>query len=393
MLRRPRARPRFPVSCKAMRPVTVTIALLISASAVFASDQRDFSGSWRLNASRSDIRAPYALPDGFLKVAQSPTALKVAAGANESAALAEVIYPLGGKSQKSTVGEFTLNVVTKWEGDALLANTIVSGRAGYSAAERWERSRDGSRLTITRTLQKSDGESESMLIYENTTAITSAQGAAPLLNVPQPGPGHESAPPAANPDDYVIAPGTRILLSLTNAVNTKRSAPGDRVYLTTAVPVFVKGQLVIPQGSYVTGSITESSRAGKVKGKAALNFRFETLTLPNGVSRDFRSRAGSVDTQGSLDRNEGRIKGDSNKGGDARTVATTTAAGAGIGTIAGAATGHYGMGIGIGSAAGAAAGLATILGSRGPDIVIPPGTTMELVLDREIRFSPLEVLR
>jgi len=92
-----------------------------------------------------------------------------------------------------------------------------------------------------------------------------------------------------------------------------------------------------------------------------------------------------------LDRSEGKIKGEGNKGGDARTVGQTTAAGAGIGTLAGAAAGHVGMGAGIGAAAGAAAGLAGVLGSRGPDVVLPAGTTVELVLDRELRFTAAEL--
>jgi len=45
------------------------------------------------------------------------------------------------------------------------------------------------------------------------------------------------------------------------------------------------------------------------------------------------------------------------------------------------------LGAGIGAAAGAAAGLAGILSSRGAEVVLPPGTTMELVLDRDLRFS------
>ena len=121
-------------------------------------------------------------------------------------------------------------------------------------------------------------------------------------------------PANTDPGDYTLEPGTRILLRLTNAVNTKHSAPGDHIYLQTAAPVFWLGHVVIPQGSYVTGSVTESQRAGRVKGKASLNFRFETLTLPNGRGRDFRSRAGSVDTQGNLDREEGRITADGTKG-------------------------------------------------------------------------------
>jgi hypothetical protein len=37
--------------------------------------------------------------------------------------------------------------------------------------------------------------------------------------------------------------------------------------------------------------------------------------------------------------------------------------------------------------AGAAAGLAGILLSRGPEVVLPAGTTMEMVLDRDLRFT------
>jgi len=193
-----------------------------------------------------------------------------------------------------------------------------------------------------------------------------------------------NGPPEAS---YAIASGTHLLLRLTNAVNTKSAVVGDRVYLQTAAPVFLGGRLVIPVGSYVTGMVTESDRAGRVKGKASLNLQFESLTLPNGVVRDVRSRAGSADTRGNLDRNEGRITGDSNAGNDARTVAQTTAAGTGIGAIAGGAAGHLGMGAGIGAAAGAVGGLARVLTSRGPDVVLPAGSTLEMVLDRELRFS------
>jgi len=191
--------------------------------------------------------------------------------------------------------------------------------------------------------------------------------------------------------EFVVEQGTRILLRLTNSLNTKRTVPGDPVYLETAVPVFVDGRLLIPRGSYVTGTVTESQQAGRVKGKSALNLRFETLTLPNGVTRDFRLRPASADTRGDLEHSEGRIEGEGNKSGDVRTVGQTTAAGAGIGTIAGAATGHYGLGAGIGAAAGAAAGLAGVLSSRGAGVVLPPGTTMELVLDRDLRFTSAEL--
>ena len=341
------------------------------------SAERDFSGSWRLNVAQSNIRETNP-PPATIEVRQTADSLVVSKNAQQ------VNYPLNGKSAKSRVGDESLNSVTKWEGSALLVNTIVSGPTDYSTSERWERSRDGNRLTITRTVMRRSGETESTLVYESPNApVTAARPVAPLAS-------REPQPPP-KPDDYVVRSGTRILLRLTNSVDTKRSAPGDHVYLQTAVPVFVNGRAVIPKGSYVNGTITESQRAGKVKGKAALNLTFDSLTLANGVTRDFHSRPGSMDSRGNLDRTEGRIEGEGNAGGDTKKVATTTAAGASVGTIAGAAAGHIGTGLGIGSAAGAIAGLAGVLGSRGPDVVIQPGTMMELVLDRDLVFSAAEL--
>ncbi len=184
----------------------------------------------------------------------------------------------------------------------------------------------------------------------------------------------ESAAPSESESEYVVEAGTHVLLRLINAVNTKTAAVGDRVYLETAVPVFVSGHLILPRGTYVTGSVTETKQAGRVKGRSALNIRFDSVTLPNGVTRDLRSHPSEADAQGNLDRKEGRIEGQGDKGGDARKIGETTAAGTGIGALAGAAAGHIGMGAGIGAAAGAAAGLGRVLGTRGPDVVLRPGT-------------------
>lgn len=198
---------------------------------------------------------------------------------------------------------------------------------------------------------------------------------------------------AAPSGSLVIEPGTRIPLSLINSVSTKHSAEGDRVYLETVFPILVEGRVVIPPGSYVAGTITQVKRPGRVKGRGELYLRFDSLTLPNGVTRDFRARVGSLDGRSSeeLDRTEGKIKSEGNKGGDARSVGEATAAGASVGVIAGSAAGRAGMGAGIGAAAGATAGLMGVLLSRGPDAVLARGTTLEMVLDRPISFTPEEV--
>jgi type IV secretion system protein VirB10 len=205
-----------------------------------------------------------------------------------------------------------------------------------------------------------------------------------------------SAPKKAedsNPGDFVVAPGTKVPLSLLNSVSTKHSVEGDRIYLETVFPILVNGRIVIPPGSYVAGTVTQVKRPGRVKGRGELYVRFDSITLPNGVTRDFRARMSANDGRANedFDRAEGKVKSEGNKAGDARTIGEAAGAGASIGVIAGSASGHYGMGAGIGAAAGAAAGLVGVLVSRGPDAVLAKGSTVEMVLDRPLLYSEGEL--
>ncbi|MCC6367998.1 MAG: hypothetical protein IT165_31120 [Bryobacterales bacterium] len=197
----------------------------------------------------------------------------------------------------------------------------------------------------------------------------------------------------ANPGEYHVEPGTRIPLNLINSVSTRNAAEGDRVYLETAFPIVISGRIVIPPGSYVAGTVTQVKRPGRVKGKGELYIRFDSLTLPNGVTRDFRARISGLDGRGTedLDRKEGKVISEGNKTGDARTVGETAVTGTWIGTVAGAAAGRPGLGAGMGAAAGAAAGMVGVLLSRGPDAILAKGTTIEMVLDRPLYFEDSEL--
>ena len=197
----------------------------------------------------------------------------------------------------------------------------------------------------------------------------------------------------STPQTYTIETGTRIPLALISSVSTKSSSPGDRIYLETAFPIVNGNHIVIPTGSYVTGTVTEVKRPGKIKGRGQLYVRFDSITLPNGVTREFRSRLGSVDARSGekLDQSEGQVIADSNKGGDAKTVATGGISGASVGTIAGSAAGHAGSGTLIGSAAGVVGGLAAVLFTRGPEAELSKGSTVEMILDRPLTFAADEV--
>jgi type IV secretion system protein VirB10 len=212
--------------------------------------------------------------------------------------------------------------------------------------------------------------------------------------LPAQDPQASGAPTAATATDgYTLDAGTKVPLSLINSVSTKTSLEGDRVYLETAFPVLANGRIVIPVGSWVAGTVTEVKKPGRVKGRGELYIRFDTLTLPNGVTRDLRSRMDGMDASstGELDRAEGKVKSEGNKAGDFKTVAETTGAGASVGAIAGNAAGHGITGLGVGAAAGLAGGLIYVLASRGPDAVISKGSTVEMVIDRAIVFAAADV--
>jgi hypothetical protein len=178
-----------------------------------------------------------------------------------------------------------------------------------------------------------------------------------------------------------VPSGTRIPLVLHNGISTHSAKIGDPVYFETLFPIMIDGRVAIPAGSYVSGEVTESKRAGRVKGRAEMMIKLNTLILPNGYLVNLNAVPHNAGTGGgeTVD-NEGKVIGDSNKAGDVGTLAKTTAAGAGIGGVATESA----KGVGIGAGVGAAAGLMAVLLSRGPDAELPRGTTVDVMLSRPI---------
>ena len=191
-----------------------------------------------------------------------------------------------------------------------------------------------------------------------------------------------SAPAAkAAPETFMVPLGTRLPLILHNALTTRNAKPGDPVYLETLFPIVIQNRILIPAGSYVQGEITEARRPGKVKGTGEIRMRLNTMILPNGYTVNFNAIPTNTGTGGNESTDsEGKIHGDTDKGTDVGTVLKTTGIGAGIGAIAG----QSGAGAGIGAGAGAAVGLATVLLTRGPELELPRGTTVDVILDRNV---------
>ena len=215
--------------------------------------------------------------------------------------------------------------------------------------------------------------------------VIQAQDAAPTAPAPT-----EAKPEAKR---FKIDQGTKIPVSMINSISTRTAQDGERVYLETVFPILAGGKVVIPPGSYVSGTVTNVKRPGRIKGRGEFYLRFDALTLPNGVTRDFRANLSGLDGRASeeLDKTEGKIKGEGDKTGDALKVGEVTMIGTGIGTLAGQAAGSLAKGSLIGAGAGAAAGLMMVLLTRGPDAVLAKGTTLEMVLERPLQFDEPDI--
>jgi type IV secretion system protein VirB10 len=392
------------------RPIFFALLSAALIAPLFAIDpERDFSGKWFLDARRSNTQSLPTPPEQTLTVVQQDIAVRCSSTAPDRAAV-QWSYLLDGTETRSRIGDETRTSVAKWEGAALLINTQVLASQDYTVMDRWKLSGDRSLLTITRQVVRRSGEVEGELVYsrevqlpvteaptepsERTADPTRAPSPAPVLLAPiQPSEPALMKQPGPDAGELTVRLGTHIALSLRNGLDTRHTHEGDRVYLETIQPVAVDGRIVIPRGSYVNGTVTESKPAHGVKGKGEMYIRFDSLLLPNGVSRDFHSRLASADSsaRGQVDSQEGKVTGERDGSGDARTVATGGGIGAGVGAIAGSAAGHALGGVGIGAGVGAGVGLATILHDKRPEAVLPRGTIVEMILDRDLRFSPNEL--
>ena len=183
-----------------------------------------------------------------------------------------------------------------------------------------------------------------------------------------------------------IPQGAHVLLRMENSVNTRTAKEGDFVYLRTAVPIANSGDVAVPTGSYVQGVVSMSKQSGRVKGRAQLAIRLETLTLASGKVYKFAPHVSSVDsgeTGQKVVGSEDAIEQAPGKGQDAQRIAILAGSGAGIGGIADRSW----KGAGIGAGVGSAVGLATVLLTRGREVELRQGSTLDVVFDRPVSLE------
>ncbi len=182
-------------------------------------------------------------------------------------------------------------------------------------------------------------------------------------------------------NELMIPAGTRVPVSLKHALSTKSAREGDAVYAETTFPLVLNDRVLIPANTYVQGRISNIKRPGRVKGRAEVLIHFTTLIYPSGYTILL---PGAVDNVPGADQTkmkgeEGTIQQNGSKAKDVGTVASTASTGAVIGGLS-----QGGKGALIGGAAGGIVGTAIALLSRGNDVRLESGTTLEMVIQRPI---------
>jgi len=187
---------------------------------------------------------------------------------------------------------------------------------------------------------------------------------------------------------YTVPAGTKVLLTLRSAVNTKSAKPGDGVYLASAFPVVVGNRVMIPAGVYVQGVVDRVERAGHVKGRSQLDMHFTSIIFPNGSVVEIPGIVNGLPgarKQQVKDDGEGTIEQDPDKTRNmGKTAEIAIPTGATVGSIAGIESGHSAAGAVGGLGAGLATAGLVALFTRGADVNIEAGTQVEMILQRPL---------
>jgi hypothetical protein len=166
-----------------------------------------------------------------------------------------------------------------------------------------------------------------------------------------------SKPAAPRYREITLPQGTTLPLRLRSAVASDTSRVEDAVRAELREAVVVNGATVLPAGTELAGVVTEAERSGRVKGRARVGYRFNTLTY-DGERYDIATAPLAHEAEAT-------------KGEDATKIAVGAGAGAAIGAILGG-----GDGAAKGAAIGGAAGTGAVLATRGEEIRLGPGASV-----------------
>jgi hypothetical protein len=166
-----------------------------------------------------------------------------------------------------------------------------------------------------------------------------------------------------------VPAGTALTVRLSQELSSKGSKAGDSFTATLAQAVVVDGKTLVPEGTAVSGKVTEAVPQGRFKGEAVLHLTLDSITL-NGHQQPIQTSSFTEAAKGKGTRTAEMIGG-----------------GAGVGALIGGLAGG-GKGAAIGAIAGAGAGTAGAGLTGSKDIVLPAEAALSFKLEQALEVKP-----
>jgi len=181
----------------------------------------------------------------------------------------------------------------------------------------------------------------------------------------------------------VVPSGTKIPIIMDTSVDTDTSQEGDEFSARTGEDLTIDGSTVVPAGSIIKGRIAQMNGPRHLNRSGSVALKFDSVTTPDNrqlpIVANIVARGGVVHAR----------RGAKDILIDSSCVALPTAAGLGIGLLAGSAgnasIGSAGAGL-IGVGVGAAVGVAILLSKKGKKIDIKPGDELKIELAEDLRM-------
>jgi hypothetical protein len=157
--------------------------------------------------------------------------------------------------------------------------------------------------------------------------------------------------------EVTIPAGTTLRLDLSSSVASDTSKVEDPVSATVREAVVIDGKTIVPMGASLAGVVTNVADSGRVKGRARIAYRFNSLTVG-----DERYDIATAPTS---------HLAAATKGEDAKKIGIGAGAGAALGAILGG-----GSGAAKGAAIGGGAGTGVVLATKGKEVRLGPGANV-----------------
>jgi hypothetical protein len=182
----------------------------------------------------------------------------------------------------------------------------------------------------------------------------------------------------------VVPSGTKIPIIMDTAVDSDTSQEGDEFSARTSEDLTIDGGIVVPAGSVIKGRIAQLNAAKRFDRSGSVALKFDSVTTPDNkqipIVANIVARGGVVHAK----------RGMKDIAIETGMVTLPTAAGLGIGLLAGNASKSSSIGAAggavIGAAVGVAVGVIILCAKKGKRVDVRPGDELKIELAEDLRM-------